>query len=150
LRIWIEATAILAGSILIALFFNQMRSLGLPLIAEKEYQIFIPCPEQKGDAHPLAPTDPRLTEKTTLLIDCRSGQQYTQWHLPAAISVEYDFLTPIAEDYINSIIASKVNMVVIYGDGDDPDSGQEMARELAGRGIKNVYFIKGGAPALGN
>jgi hypothetical protein len=37
---------------------------------------------------------------------------------------------------------------MVFGDGQDPDSGEQLARELAGRGIRNVRFVQGGAPAL--
>ena len=39
--------------------------------------------------------------------------------------------------------------MVVYGDGGDPDSGEQWAALLSGAGIKNVVFVKGGAPALG-
>jgi hypothetical protein len=38
--------------------------------------------------------------------------------------------------------------VVVVGDGEDPDSGRELARELAGKGLKNMAYVTGGAPAL--
>jgi hypothetical protein len=38
--------------------------------------------------------------------------------------------------------------VVVFGDGGDPDSGEQLARELAGAGIRNVVFVAGGAPRL--
>ncbi len=38
--------------------------------------------------------------------------------------------------------------MVVYGDGGDPDSGEQLARELAGKGIRNVGFVRGGAPAI--
>jgi hypothetical protein len=37
---------------------------------------------------------------------------------------------------------------VVFGDGSSPDSGQEMARELAGRGMVNVFFVDGGWSAV--
>jgi len=38
--------------------------------------------------------------------------------------------------------------VLICGDGDDPDSGELLAQEIAASGIKNVFFVSGGAKAL--
>ena len=38
--------------------------------------------------------------------------------------------------------------VVVYGDGDDHDSGREWARMLAGARLKNIHYVLGGAPAL--
>jgi hypothetical protein len=49
---------------------------------------------------------------------------------------------------VHAIAASGASQVVVFGDGKDPDSGEQLARELAGRGIRNVRFVQGGAPAL--
>jgi len=38
--------------------------------------------------------------------------------------------------------------VVVYGDGDMPDTGEWLAKELSGHGIKHVVFVNGGAPEL--
>jgi hypothetical protein len=37
---------------------------------------------------------------------------------------------------------------VVFGDGGNPDSGEQLAREIAGKGIRNVRFVEGGAPLL--
>ncbi|MFH1437767.1 MAG: hypothetical protein ABIJ56_18815, partial [Pseudomonadota bacterium] len=49
---------------------------------------------------------------------------------------------------LKEIASSGASMVVVYGDGDDPDSGKELGRELAGQGIRNVHYVEGGAPAI--
>ncbi len=41
-------------------------------------------------------------------------------------------------------MASNAARVVVFGDGRVPDSGREMARELAGRGMVNVFYVEGG------
>jgi hypothetical protein len=38
--------------------------------------------------------------------------------------------------------------VVVYGDGGAPDTGELLAREISGHGIKHVFFVEGGAPEL--
>ena len=38
--------------------------------------------------------------------------------------------------------------MVVYGDGLEPDSGEELAKEIAGKGIRNVSFVQGGVKAL--
>jgi hypothetical protein len=47
-----------------------------------------------------------------------------------------------------SIAASGASRVVVYGDGGRPDSGEHLGREISGRGIKNVFFVRGGAAAV--
>ena len=49
---------------------------------------------------------------------------------------------------VETIAASGATRVVVYGDGGAPDSGEYLGREISGRGIKNVFFVTGGAPAL--
>ena len=40
--------------------------------------------------------------------------------------------------------------VIVYGDGDDPDSGRQLADAISGKGVKNVFHVRGGADALKN
>ena len=64
----------------------------------------------------------------------------------------YDWLDPIPgadmQRLARAIAASRATRVVVYGDGERPDSGEHLGREISGRGIKNVSFVRGGAPAL--
>jgi hypothetical protein len=68
------------------------------------------------------------------------------------VNVAYDWLDPVPEETLSelarSIAASGATRVVVYGDGKRPDSGEHLGREISGRGIKNVFFIRGGAPAV--
>ncbi len=64
----------------------------------------------------------------------------------------YDWLDPVPETVLRelarSIAASRATRVVVYGDGGRPDSGEHLGREISGRGIRNVAFVRGGAAAL--
>ena len=137
--------AILAG---LGLAFNALRSEGIPLVAKEEYEILVPCPEPIGETAPVAPAAALDPEPGTLVIDARYGDEFEAWHAPAALHVLFDYLEPVPDDKLKELIRSGARQVVVYGDGDDPDSGREMARELSGRGLKNVFFVEGGAPAL--
>ena len=72
--------------------------------------------------------------------------------LPGAINVPFDWLDPIPDarlaELVRAIAASRATRVVVYGDDERPDSGEHLGREISGRGIKNVSFVRGGAPAL--
>ncbi len=67
---------------------------------------------------------------------------------PSARPVPFDFLDPVSDEALAELVASNAARVVVFGDGLTPDSGQEMARELAGRGMVNVHFVEGGWEAV--
>ena len=124
------------------------RQRKLPLIARSSPEILVPCPEVRGDAAAVAPGEVRVREAGVALIDARESDAYTRWHLPGAISLPFDYLEPPSPDAVKRVLATRARRVLVYGDGADPDSGEQLARALAGRGIRNLAFVKGGAPAL--
>ena len=132
----------------LALLFNVTRRGGLPLIAEEAYEILVPCPEPVGEVDGMAPDDGRLTDPATLLIDARSGAAFHAWQAPGARHVAFDYLDPTPQEEIRQIASSGARQVAVYGDGEHPDSGHQLAREIAGQGIRNIYYVRGGAPAL--
>lgn len=146
------AVAVTAAASAVALIFNAVRPGGLPLIARTPYQILVPCPEPGGPVQPLPPDSPDLMAARTFLLDARPAEEFDNHHLSGAVHVSYDWLDPVPEnrlrELVDAIAASGATRVVVYGDGGRPDSGEHLGREISGRGIKNVFFIQGGAPAL--
>jgi hypothetical protein len=152
-RIVRDATLIAVALSVVGLAVNAVRSSGIPWVAEKEYEILVPCPEPVGEAEELAASDPRVLSDKSLRIDARSPEEYAEWHLPSAMNLPFDWLGPPPDEEVR-IVAKKVattrtQRVVVYGDGDDPDSGREWARLLSGARLKNIFYVRGGAPALG-
>lgn len=145
-RVTLEAA--IFGGILsaIGLLVNIVRTDGIPLVADKEYEILVPCPEPLGEVFPLEPAE--LAEEGTLVVDAREAEEFSEWHWPDARNVPFDFLEPVSSETVAEMIRSKARRIAVYGDGEDPDSGRELARELAGRGARNVYYVPGGAPRL--
>jgi len=141
-----DAAIVVVVAAALALGVNQARSRRLPLVAREPYNVLVPCPDTVGSAAPLAPS--ALAPRGDLVIDARSPDDYAAWHLPGSRSIPFDYLEPTAPAHVQAVARSGVRRVVVYGDGQAPDSGQELARELAGRGIRNVFFVAGGAPAL--
>ena len=125
---------------------------GIPMIAEQAYEVLVPCPEPGGVVTPVDATDAFKGSERTFWMDARPEEDYERWHHPQAANVTYDYLdptpTPIIEELVRKIARSKAQRVFVYGDGDDPDTGEQLAREISGKGIRNVFFIQGGAPAL--
>jgi Rhodanese-like domain len=149
----VEAVAVAATAILVAVVFNAVRPVGgLALIAQTPYQVLVPCPEPGGPVVPLPANDPDLAAGRTFLVDARPAEDFTRRHLPGAVHLPYDWLDPVPEDHLQDLVkaiaASGATRVVVYGDGGRPDSGEHLGREISGRGIKNVFFVSGGAPAV--
>ncbi len=152
LRTGIEAVLLTLASSVLALCVNAFRENGLPLVARVPYEILVPCPEPGGPVTALDAAAPALSESRLFLIDARDGVAFGRSHLPGAVNVPYDWLDPVPDDEMKrlaaTIASSRVTRVIVYGDGGNPDSGEHLGREISGRGIRNVHFVRGGAPAL--
>jgi hypothetical protein len=144
----LEAIAITAASALFALAFNGVRENGIPLVQKSEYQILVPCPENTGEVDTLSPSVLDQPMDKVLLLDARQKSEFEKAHLPGAKSIPYDYLEPLTDCALREVASSGARKVVVYGDGEDPDSGEQLAKELSGKGIRNVGFIAGGAPAV--
>jgi rhodanese-related sulfurtransferase len=101
---------------------------------------------------PLEATDPFVHAEDTFLVDARRKQEHQAWRLRDAVNIPYDYLEPIPDEALKGLIRgiqkSGARRLVVYGDGKDPDSGEQAGKEISGKGVKNVFFVKGGAPAL--
>lgn len=149
----VEAVVVAATATTASLVFNAVRPVGgIPLIARTPYQVLVPCPEPGGAVEPIPADDPELSSDRTFLVDARPARDFSGQHLPGAVHLPYDWLDPVPEDrlqqFVEAIAASGAVRVVVYGDGGRPDSGEHLGREISGRGIKNVFFVSGGAPEL--
>ena len=139
-----DAMIALAISVLLALSVNLIRPDGLEWIASRDYEILVPCPEPMGDATPLQPDNFWPAKKGDLLVDSRSAENFTKWHVPDAKNIPFDYLTEVSDEAIAEIAKSRSKRVIVIGDGQNPDTGELLARELSGRGIKNVLYLVGG------
>jgi rhodanese-related sulfurtransferase len=144
---WGACWVFLASSCL-GLVVNTLRRDGIPLYQTQPHEILVPCPETLGNAEAFDPQDPRVHSDRALWVDARSEGDYAAWHPSHARSIPYDFLLPTDASVIKALAASGAAHVVVYGDGANPDSGEQLAMELSGRGIKNVGYLRGGASAL--
>jgi hypothetical protein len=151
-RTFAEAALAAAAASLVAIAVNALRPAGLPLVAPEPYEVLVPCPEPGGPVATVEPSDPALRGPRVFLVDARDPGAYRGGHVPGAVNVPYDWLDPLPEAALHElarrIAASGATRVVVYGDGGRPDSGEHLGREISGRGIRNVGYVRGGAPAL--
>jgi hypothetical protein len=142
--------ALIAGAI--GILVNLVHSERIPFVAHEKYEVLVPCPEPGGQVNSAEVDDPLLLSPETFLVDARTPEQHAAWWIGQAMNVPYDYLDPTPDQVIDElarrIAASKAQRVVVYGDGDTPDTGEQLGKEIAGKGIKHVFFVRGGAPAL--
>lgn len=149
-----QALLLVGVAALLAFGTNAIRADGLPLVAQKDFELVVPCPEPVGVATDISPDDPRVRDPKTLIIDARAREEYQSWHLPSAINAPFDWLaeqdalTKQSQQIARDIARTRKHALVVYGDGGDPDSGRQWAVSLNSAGLRNVFYVRGGAPAL--
>jgi hypothetical protein len=143
-----DALVVLVACAAVGAATNALRADGIAFVQRTAYEILVPCPEGSGDAQTIPADDPMVWEPRTLLVDARSIADHARWHPGPTLSVPFDYLEPAAPELVRRIASSGAAQVVVFGDGGDPDTGEQLAREIAGKGIRNVRFVKGGAPLL--
>ena len=125
----------------------------IPYVAGEAHDILVPCPEKSGAVTALSSTDPRLAAPQTVFVDARRPSELTTFRKSGAMSIPYDYLEPTPKALL-AVLMSRIGQiraqqVIVFGDGAEPDSGEQLAKEISAAGIQNVFFIKGGAFALG-
>jgi hypothetical protein len=139
-------------SALLAVVVNLTRSNGISFIADEPYDILVPCPEPGGEVTAVLANDPALRSDTTFYVDARTSAEFEKWRYRDARNVVFDYLDPTPKEQIQAlakaIARSRATKVVVYGDGQLPDTGEQLGKEISGHGIKNVFFVEGGAEAL--
>jgi len=147
-----DAAIVMVVSTAVALTVNAVRSEGIRLVQQEQYDILVPCPEPVGDPEGMKADDARVKDSKSLLLDVRTKEEFATWRMEGARNQPFDWLGPPVDDEVKTVArqvaASRAQRVIVYGDGDDPDSGKEWAKLLSGARIKNVFYVEGGAPAL--
>jgi len=143
-----DALVVLVGCAAVGAATNALRPGGIAFVQRSAYEILVPCPEGSGDVQAIAAADPAVWEPRALLVDARSTAENKRWRPDQALSVPFDYLEPTSPELVRRIASSGASQVVVFGDGGDPDTGEQLAREIAGKGIRNVRFVEGGARHL--
>jgi hypothetical protein len=140
-----DAAAVALLSVVLAIGFNAARPSGsIPLIAREPYTILVPCPEPVGEVETITAAEVRWGHERELVLDARLAHERETWSTDQAQHLPFDFLEPVSDEALAELVRSNAARVVVFGDGLTPDSGEELAKELAGRGMVNVHFVEGG------
>ncbi len=144
-----DVAIVIVLSVVAALVFNGLRPEGgIPLVADEPYRILVPCPEPVGEVELIRAEAVRWGGDRELVLDARLESERQAWQTSRARHLPFDFLEPVTDEALAELVASNAARVVVFGDGRVPDSGQELARELAGRGMVNVFYVEGGWTAV--
>jgi hypothetical protein len=147
-----DAAIAAAAATVVGLVVNLFHPEKIPYIADEVYEILVPCPVPGGEVTPVEATDAMIEAPDTFIVDARPKDAFSKWRFKTATNLTYDYLDPTPTSSIKAlardIAGSRAHRVLVYGDGDTPDTGEQLGKEISGHGIKNVYFLKGGAPAL--
>jgi hypothetical protein len=133
----------------IGLAANALRPSGrIAMVAREPHEILKPCPEAGGRVEPIEAASLSVSEPGLLLLDGRAADAFAAWHAHGARSLPFDYLEPVSREAVAKLLTLRPRRVVVYGDGENPESGEQLAKQIAGQGLKNVFFVRGGAPAL--
>ncbi|MFC1611239.1 rhodanese-like domain-containing protein [Myxococcota bacterium] len=148
-----DAIVITVATSVAALLINLVHPNAIPYLAEEAYDTLVPCPVSGGPVTKLTPHQVVAASETdTFFVDARSAEAFERFHHKEAVNVTYDYLDPTPPETLEclarNIAASGAKRVVVYGDGEEPDTGEQLGKEISGFGIKNVCYLVGGAPAL--
>ena len=131
-------------SALMAMAVNVAHPSGIDWFAKSEYEILVPCPETSGEVLPFEADKLFPAQKGNVLVDSRQKELFSQSSVPESINIPFDYLEPVSEQAVKTLLKKKAKKIIQIGDGENPDSGEQLAKELAGSGIRNVYFVPGG------
>lgn len=148
-RLLLQAALLVAVPSIAALAFNEVRSRGLPLVAEDDYtdDILVPCPETL-----IEPTAVRLADLPDpvpgVIIDARSLGEYLSGHALGAISMPYQPVDAAGDDYgLDTVVLRRLQVlnppVLVYGD-ERIRTGHDLAALLLEQGVNDVrYLVEG-------
>lgn len=141
-----QALLLTLASSLLGLLVNAVRADGLPLLAERPYEIYTDCPELTAQATPLAAAEASGLLGAVQVIDARSQPEFAAGHAPGAISLPYSALAPPDAARIAPLKGFGPGRILVVGDT-ELDSGQLLAADLASAGLNGVRFVAGGFAA---
>mgnify|MGYP001049198167 CR=1 FL=1 len=145
-RTVLQAIGLTGLACAIGLVVNWARPQGLPLVADKPYEIYKPCPVVSAEAEGVAVDALPQDLSGWVLIDSRRERAFEQAHPAGARPVPYDPLQLPEESVLTELRREKAAGILVIGDN-QIDSGRLLGAELAGAGLRGVRYLQGGFDA---
>lgn len=135
-----------AGCVLFAVGFNAVRPNGIDLVAQRPYDIYVPCPETETEAESVSAGQLDATHGAELYLDARPEADFRREHIKGAISFPYPLLGDPPAEQVDELKRRAVP-IVTYGGGVRDRSGEMMAALLTELGVPRVTHLEGGLAA---
>jgi rhodanese-related sulfurtransferase len=137
--------AMLIGVVSIAIAFaaNAIRGDGLPLINRIETRLppsIDGASSNVSSVISLKDAFKRLNEKKAVFLDARDLHEFEKYHVPGAIHIE----PGKTEDKVEKIKSISAELFIAYCYGPGCPLAEELAAELATKGIRNITVMPEG------
>ena len=157
-RIAAQALIVVLAAAGAAIASNLVRSDGIPLVAEVEYDIFALCADSEAQAEAASASDLGAGGASVLYVDARPAEAFAAERAEGAVNAPYSVLFGAAPEAIAAVraeaAARKVKEIVVYGalaepgSADAVDVAKPLADQLVESGLEGVKHLPGGLEAL--
>ncbi len=155
----LQAFFVLVASAALAIGTNLVRSDGIPLVAEVEYDIFAPCKDAEVESQAAGREDLVGREAGVLYVDARPAGAFEEEHVEGAINVPYSVLFGASDEDVarveKKVEGGQAEKVIVYGIYADPvnpekkvDFAEPLAEQLVEMEIPGVKHFAGGLEKL--
>jgi rhodanese-related sulfurtransferase len=156
----LQSAGIVVVTALIAIGTNAVRSDGIPLIAEIEYEIFAPCKDSEAESEAANLDDLAAGgDDAVLYVDARPAEAFTLEHVKGSINIPYSVLFGASADDVakvkQEVAARDAKTVVVFGKYAEPgstdqavDLAESLAQQLIEAEIPGVKHLEGGLEEL--
>ena len=131
-----------AGSAVIALAANALRSDGLPLVMPFPPEYKCPSIVKAGQPVEVAKALEVYGRPDIVFVDARNGEKFKSGHIKGAVHIPYSFIEPISEKSLAAL--RKFSTVIVYCNTIGEERSRMMAGELSSAGVEGVVFLRGG------
>jgi rhodanese-related sulfurtransferase len=160
IKVVLQAAGIVAASATLAIATDLVRSDGIPLVTDIEYEIFAPCMDSEAESQAAGADDLAAgPSEAVVYVDARPAAAFAAEHVDGSLSIPYSVLFGASDQDIDKVrqAAEKKEAVAvivygIYADPADTDQAVDLAKPLAQQlieaGLAGVKHLEGGLEEL--